>query len=120
MELVESCHDISEGGLAVSAAEMAFAGGFGIELDLAKVPNKEICRNDFLLFSESNSRFLVEVSKKNKEKFDAIMKGNICSEIGKITKKTDLSIKGLQGELIINITLENLQEKWKETLSMEV
>ena len=120
LELVESCHDISEGGLAVSAAEMAFAGGFGIELDLAKVPNKEICRNDFLLFSESNSRFLVEVSKKNKEKFDAIMKGNICSEIGKITKKTDLSIKGLQGELIINITLENLQKKWKQTLSMEV
>ena len=120
LDLVESCHDISEGGLAVSAAEMAFAGGFGIELDLAKVPNKEIFRNDFLLFSESNSRFLVEVNKKAKDKFDAIMKGTIFSEIGKITKKTALSIKGLQGELIINVTIENLRKKWKETLSMEV
>ena len=118
--LVEACHDISEGGLAVSAAEMAFAGGFGIELDLAKVPNKEIHRNDFLLFSESNSRFLVEVNNKAKEKFDTIMKGTVCSEIGKITKKTDLSIKGLHGELIINITLKNLLKKWKKTLSMEV
>ena len=35
---VRACHDLSEGGLAVAAAEMAFAGGLGVELDLAAVP----------------------------------------------------------------------------------
>ena len=60
------------------------------------------------------------MNNKAKEKFDSIMKGTVCSEIGKITEKTDLSIKGLHGELIINITLENLLKKWKETLSMDV
>ena len=58
---VKSCHDLSEGGLAVAAAEMAFAGGYGLEIDLSKVPGKELTRNDFVLFSESNSRFLIEV-----------------------------------------------------------
>ncbi len=38
--LIKSCHDLSEGGLAVAAAEMAFAGGHGLELDLRKVPGK--------------------------------------------------------------------------------
>ena len=118
--LIEACHDISEGGLAVAAAEMAFAGGYGIELDLTKVPNKEISRNDFLLFSESNSRFLVEINKKAKDNFECIMKGTPHSEIGKITKKTELSIRGLNGELIINTPLENLQKKWKETLGTRV
>ena len=118
--LIEACHDISEGGLAVAAAEMAFAGGYGIELDLTKVPNKEISRNDFLLFSESNSRFLVEINKKAKDNFEFIMKGTQHSEIGKITKKTELSIRGLNGELIINTPLENLQKKWKETLGTRV
>ncbi len=118
--LIEACHDISEGGLAVAAAEMAFAGGYGIELDLTKVPNKEISRNDFLLFSESNSRFLVEINKKAKDNFEFIMKETPHSEIGKITKKTELSIRGLNGELIINTPLENLQKKWKETLGTKV
>ena len=36
--LVRSCHDCSEGGLAVAAAEMSFAGGYGMELDLSRVP----------------------------------------------------------------------------------
>ncbi len=38
--LVKSCHDLSEGGLAVAAAEMAFASGYGLEIDLSKVPVK--------------------------------------------------------------------------------
>ncbi|MEQ1894360.1 MAG: phosphoribosylformylglycinamidine synthase subunit PurL, partial [Planctomycetota bacterium] len=38
--LVASCHDLSEGGLAVAAAEMAFAGGLGLALELAKVPRE--------------------------------------------------------------------------------
>ncbi len=62
--LVKSCHDLSEGGLAVAAAEMAFAGGYGLDLDLSKVPGKELERNDFVLFSESNSRFLIRSRRK--------------------------------------------------------
>jgi phosphoribosylformylglycinamidine synthase len=58
--LVVSCHDCSEGGLAVALAEMAFAGGLGIEADLRGLPrSKDCCRTDAQLFSESNSRYTV-------------------------------------------------------------
>ncbi len=44
--LVRACHDLSEGGLAVAAAEMAFAGGLGMRLDLARVPCTDDARCD--------------------------------------------------------------------------
>jgi len=75
---VKSCHDLSEGGLAVAAAEMSFSSGYGMALHLENVPRTEkMSRNDFLLFSESNSRFLVEVPQKRREDFENLMKGNV-------------------------------------------
>jgi phosphoribosylformylglycinamidine synthase len=61
--LVRSCHDLSEGGLAVAAAEMAFAGGVGARLDAAAVPAESDGDLDIgrRLFAESASRFLLEV-----------------------------------------------------------
>jgi len=65
---VKSCHDLSEGGLAVAAAEMAFSGGYGIQLNLGSVPRaRNMKRNDYIVFSESNSRFLMEVPEKRVE-----------------------------------------------------
>ena len=58
--LVRACHDLSEGGLAVAAAEMAFAGGFGARILLGQVPHvvepPDGPANAVLLFSESNTR----------------------------------------------------------------
>ena len=60
--LLRSCHDLSEGGLAVALAEMAFAGGFGAAVTLTDVPRDADAASDFvLLFSESPTRFVVEV-----------------------------------------------------------
>ncbi|MCW3997375.1 MAG: phosphoribosylformylglycinamidine synthase subunit PurL [Candidatus Bathyarchaeota archaeon] len=115
--LISACHDISEGGLAVSAAEMAFTGGYGITIDLAKVPNENLSRNDVILFSESNSRFLVEANKKSKDAFEYLMKGKSYAEIGKITEKPNFLIKGLNGAIIIDTLIQDLQRSWKETLS---
>jgi phosphoribosylformylglycinamidine synthase II len=114
---VKSCHDLSEGGLAVAAAEMAFAGGYGLELDLAKVPGKELERNDFVLFSESNSRFLIEVEERDKQNFEAIMKGKTCKKIGKVTKAERLVIQGLNKKVVVDATISELRRSWKRTLS---
>jgi len=54
-----SCHDISDGGLAVSLCEMAIGGQLGAEVDLS--PLQGISRSDVKLFSESPTRWLVEV-----------------------------------------------------------
>jgi phosphoribosylformylglycinamidine synthase len=114
---VKACHDLSEGGLVVTAAEMALAGGYGIELDLRKVPNKALNRNDFVLFSESNSRFLVEVPEKSKEEFEILMKGKVCAEIGRVTKNPKLIAYGLDGAIAVDAALTDLRRSWKETLS---
>ena len=117
---VKACHDLSEGGLAVTAAEMALAGGYGVELDLRKVPNKAVNRNDFMLFSESNSRFLLEVPEKTKNDFEAVMKGKVCAKIGKVANNPRLIVYGLDGAVAVDASLKDLRKSWKETLSSGV
>jgi phosphoribosylformylglycinamidine synthase len=91
-----------------------------MELHLQKVPAHDVDRNDFILFSESNSRFLVEVSKKAKQEFEALMKGKAYAEIGTVTKTLRLHIYGLSGKTTVDASLEDLLASWKRTLSSEV
>jgi phosphoribosylformylglycinamidine synthase II len=116
---VRACHDLSEGGLAVAAAEMTLASGYGAELDLRKVPAEPLKRDDFALFSESNSRFLVEVVEKDREAFEKLMKGKACAEIGKVTKTPRLAIHGLKGAVAVDASIGDLRASWKRTLSSE-
>jgi phosphoribosylformylglycinamidine synthase II len=114
---LRACHDLSEGGLAVAAAEMAFSSGYGIELDLREVPRAgDVSRNDFVLFSESNSRFLVEVTEKHRDAFEAHMRDAVCAEVGEVKKDDALSVAGLDGKQAIDADLEELRRRWKSTL----
>jgi phosphoribosylformylglycinamidine synthase II len=115
--LVKACHDLSEGGLAVAAAEMAFASDLGLQLDLKQVPTKEVTRNDFALFSESNSRFLIEVAEEDKEEFEELMRGKGCSQIGVVTKDQKLVVQGLDDKIVVDAPLETLRRSWKQTLN---
>jgi phosphoribosylformylglycinamidine synthase II len=115
--ILRTCHDLSDGGLAVAAAEMAFGSGYGIKLDLRKVSKtKNLDRNDFLLFAESNTRFLVEVTPRHKDEFETLMKGVDYTEVGTVTKESVLSVIGLDGKQKINTNLEELRKRWKNTL----
>jgi phosphoribosylformylglycinamidine synthase len=114
--VVKSCHDLSEGGLAVAAAEMAFASGLGLELDLKKVSAKDVARNDFLLFSESNSRFLVEIAPQDRALYEEFM-GKYSRPIGKVTQEPKLLIKGLNGKVTVEAPLDELRQSWKRTLN---
>jgi phosphoribosylformylglycinamidine synthase II len=118
--LIAACHDLSEGGLGVAATEMAFAGGYGIELDLQKVPYDGLKRDDFILFSESNTRFLVEVSEKKKAGFESCMKDTCIAEVGKVTDSPMLRIRGLKKEIVLDLPLSSLIVSWKRALSGEV
>ena len=96
---------------------MAFSSKYGIELDLRNVPKtKELTRNDYVLFSESNSRFLVEVAEKHRAGFESLMKDVVCVKVGKVQKDTYLSVKGLDGKQVIHADLEKLRRRWKNTL----
>ena len=113
---VKACHDLSEGGLGVAAAEMTFSGGLGLDIWLDRiVRSADLKRNDYVLFSESNSRFLVEVPKNRKEEFEEIMKGAVYSLIGRTKKERSLSIYGLEGRKVVEADLTLMMEAWKRT-----
>ena len=114
--LVRSCHDCSEGGLAIAAAEMAFAGGLGLNVDLSRVPYKGRKRDDYILFAESNTRFLVEVPEGRYREFERKMEGYPVSRIGEVTPYSNLEISGLRGGQVVNESLTALKESWQRTL----
>ena len=116
--LVRACHDCSEGGIAVAAAEMAFAGGFGMDLYTVTVPRpKEIERDDMILFSESNSRFICEVAPENCDAFEACLKGVPLAPIGRVTRAKRFRVRGLRGQTLITEKLDALKTAWKQPLA---
>lgn len=114
--LVASCHDCSDGGLGIALAETAFAGGFGLSIDLERVPFVNIDRNDTLLFSESQSRFVVTVSPAAKTSFEDVMKGTVMSRIGIVLDEGVLKINGIEGKRIIEEDICSLKAVWQEPL----
>jgi len=114
--LVVSCHDCSEGGLAVALAEMAFAGGLGIEADLRGLPrSKDCCRADAQLFSESNSRYVVEVKPEEYDAFARLMLNLPFGQIAKVTEDKRLIIKAEDGRNVIESDIESLKRAWQKT-----
>ena len=116
--LLVSCHDCSEGGLAVALAEMAFAGGLGIEADLRGLPRSEDCtRTDAQLFSESNSRYIVEIEPENFDAFAKMMLNLPFGQIGKVTQEKTLIIKAEDGNIIIESDIDSLKQAWQKPLA---
>ncbi len=113
--LVVSCHDCSEGGLAVTLAEMAFAGGLGIEADLRGLPkNKNCSRVDMQLFSESNCRYIVEVEPEKYDAFAKLMLNLPFGQIGKVTEEKTLMIKAEDGKAVIESDINSLKQAWQK------
>jgi len=115
--LVRACHDLSEGGLGVAIAEMAFAGQLGAVVRLNEVPlDQPVDRDDFVLFSESNSRFLAEVAPENRSKFEEIMASTSFALIVKVTASDRLEIYGLDGKKVGDKSIGELKEAWQRPL----
>ncbi|MFT7542284.1 MAG: phosphoribosylformylglycinamidine synthase II, partial [Gammaproteobacteria bacterium] len=113
-ELVASCHDLSEGGLATAAAEMAFAGELGATIELAQIPIKdgadEACNGDAMrLFSETCTRFLVEVSEDKADTFEAVLAEMPCAAVGHVVADQLLTIHGVDGAPLIKLPLTELR-----------
>ncbi|MCU0651510.1 MAG: phosphoribosylformylglycinamidine synthase subunit PurL [Candidatus Omnitrophica bacterium] len=115
--LIEAMHDCSEGGIAVAAAEMAFSGELGMELFLSEVPYKmQSVRNDSILFSESNSRFIVEVEKKNQKAFEQELQGISFGLIGCLSKDKNFKVHSIEGKICIEAGINQLKEAWLKPL----
>ncbi len=109
--LVRACHDCSEGGLAAALAEMAFAGGLGAEVpSLGAVPGPQLS-DAVRLFSESPTRFIVEVPPGHEEAFTAGFAGLPCAKIGATVAEQRLRVGAA-----IDLGLAQLKEAWQRPL----
>ncbi len=116
--LVRSLHDCSEGGLGVALAEMAFSSGLGVTLKLDAVSYQGDRRDDYILFSESNGRFIAEVDPQDKDEFEALLrKARVdFSLAGKVEATPEFVLYGLEQNPCINIYLEDLKTAWQKPL----
>jgi phosphoribosylformylglycinamidine synthase len=121
MGMVRAVHDLSEGGLAVAAAEMAFSGGLGVELHLPAVPVAEgfpvgdgpaACA--IKLFAESAGRFLVEVAPEHAVAFRKHFQGVACGEVGKVTDTARIVARA-NGSAVLDARIAEAKDAWQST-----
>ncbi|TMC24114.1 MAG: phosphoribosylformylglycinamidine synthase subunit PurL [Chloroflexi bacterium] len=142
--LVHACHDLSEGGLAVAVAEMSLAGLLGVTLNVRHIGrSKEIAPslqaaqeqvekferplavhlrevhpdalNIVRLFSESPSRFIVEIAPEQLGAFELHMRTHGIEDftyIGTVNNSSRFIVQDGDEELI-NLSISELQEAWK-------
>jgi phosphoribosylformylglycinamidine synthase len=123
--LVRSCHDLSEGGLAVALAEMALAGGLGASVSLASVPRTPRASSDFaLLFSESPSRFVLEVVPNRFDDLVRLFEGLALGPLGEVAAPAPLkskapprlTIAGQGGQIVVDASIVELKAAWQAPL----
>ncbi|HNQ84719.1 MAG TPA: AIR synthase-related protein [Deltaproteobacteria bacterium] len=113
--LIPSAHDCSDGGLAVCLAEMAFSGGYGMEIDLGKVKAERGMSDTEILYSESASRIVIEVvPEKRKAVMDLFGRDAVC--IGSSSQAPVLFIRSKSGQPIVSEAVADLKAAWKKTL----
>jgi phosphoribosylformylglycinamidine synthase II len=112
--LVRSCHDLSEGGLAVAVAEMAFAGEVGA--DVTHLPDADGLSEEAKLFSESTTRFLIEAKPEHAVRLREVFAGLPFARIGATVAEPRLRIAGAGGEWLIWAKLSDLKAAWQKPL----
>jgi phosphoribosylformylglycinamidine synthase len=112
--LVASCHDCSDGGLGVALAESAFAGGFGMDVDLTRL---DVASDIVALFSESQGRFVVTVPAGNVDAFERTMETTPLTRLGVVIPLEVIRFRGRDG-FQDEASLSDLKEAWQRTLRM--
>jgi phosphoribosylformylglycinamidine synthase len=108
---VFSCHDISEGGLVVAIAEMGIGNRLGAEIDLIGIEGDVFVK----LFSESNTRWIVEISQSQAQDFVSFLLSRGCKayELG-VVSRSDLSINDRNFNL--EIDMKEVEDLWRNGL----
>ena len=112
---VRACHDLSEGGLAVALAEMAFGGELGVVADLEGICQENFVSPEVALFSESNSRFVCEVRPEEAERFEQLFSQLPCCRLGEVVAEQQLKLS-CQQRILLEQPLEQLRHAWLSPL----
>ncbi len=109
--LVRACHDLSEGGLAVSAVEMCIAGRLGLDLDLPAVKNASA-----LLFGETAGCLLVAAAPGREAELERAMAGQPLRPVGHVLVEPVFSVN-VAGRPLFSLPVLDLAAAWQTPLS---
>jgi len=109
--LIESNHDISDGGMAVALTESAFGGGFGAEINLEKFSDLNL---NTILYAESHSRFVVSIKPEDQNEFEKLL-GEDAIQLGEVTSNQNLIVE-TEKEVVINMNINELKTAWENGL----
>ena len=115
---VLSAHDLSEGGLGAALAEMCIGGKLGARIDLAKATVQGTLRPEQILFSESQSRFLLEVPPDRLADLRANLQQVPFAVLGEVTKEATVVIQH-QGKDLARLATADLETAWKRPLDLD-
>ncbi|HEY6238170.1 MAG TPA: AIR synthase-related protein, partial [Thermoplasmata archaeon] len=110
---LRSVHDVSDGGLAVTLAEMAFGGSLGFEVDLAATLLEAPAQ---ALAVEGGSRWVVEVPPAWTDAFEASFRGLPTARLGEVTEGD--GVLRWQGETVGRVDLQRLYSPWRAGLGV--
>ena len=118
LESIESgfalaCHDISEGGMAVAAAEMVLAGDLGMRLEPESLGD---LRWDEYLFTESGG-FLIEISAEHMDAFETVARDRevTWTRVGRVTGDRRLVLVPPEGREE-TVDLDQVSDRWRNAL----
>src|SRR5258707_619399 len=111
---IESAHDCSEGGLAVTLAESAFPAGVGVEVEL----KSQGLPPETVLFGETASRVVISCDPKQSEiiKKEAVQWGIALDRIGHTTGSS--VVIAIDGKPSVDATVHELKQVWDTALAI--
>ena len=107
--MIESAHDLSEGGLAFALAESCYALNCGVRVDVSTD-----LRPDYYCFSESPTRVIVSVNKKREPLFLEAVSEIPVTKLGEVGGAS-LQIS-ISSNIIVSLSIRELFRVWDRAL----
>jgi phosphoribosylformylglycinamidine synthase subunit PurSL len=114
--LLASSHTPTLGGLALAFALAAMGGDLGADIDLAAVPSAGLLDDDALLFSESNSRFVVTCAAERGGELERLFSGLAIARVGTVAAERRLKITGPGGRVVVEAEIDDIRRAFRKTL----
>ena len=115
--LLQSIHDLADGGLAVALAESAIGGRLGAEVDVTALPgnqqpNAEGDPAAVALFSETAGRFLISVAAEDSDLLEGLLPDGCWADVGEVVGQPQLAVRRVGVELL-RVALDDLVAAWQ-------
>jgi phosphoribosylformylglycinamidine synthase subunit PurSL len=131
---VKSCHDVSEGGVAVALSESIIGSGLGAYVQMSALQTAAqayspvhlgdkgaqlIGRDDFVLFAEGPARLVITIQPELRQEWEALWTGFSLTPIGEVVQTAALIVKTPDGGDLLNVGCPELTAAWKTPLPFE-